>query len=146
MPHDASCNTMSVLFNDMPKPADSVDAELMARWDRIHLIRDDVKKALENARTEKVIGASLDAEITVYAEGEQYEFLQTVPNLASIFIVSKANLVQGGEGEYKGEQAVSVTVRHASGEKCSRCWMYSDTVGTNAEHPCLCARCAEVLK
>lgn len=146
MPHDASCNTMSVLFNDMPKPADSVDAELMARWDRIHLIRDDVKKALENARTEKVIGASLDAEISVYAEGEQYEFLQTVPNLASIFIVSKANLVQGGEGEYKGEQAVSVTVRHASGEKCSRCWMYSDTVGTNAEHPCLCARCAEVLK
>ncbi len=146
MPHPSSHNTKSVLFNDMPRPSDTVDTELLARFDKIHLVRDDVKKALEQARAEKVIGSSLDAEITVYAEGELYDFLSTVTDLASICIVSKANLVKGNEGEYKGEQALSVTVRHASGEKCSRCWMYSDTVGTNEEHPCLCARCAAVLK
>ncbi len=146
MPHKSSHNTESILFNDMPKYNEDIDAELMVRWDKIHQIRDDVKKALENARSEKVIGASLDAELTVYADGEMYDFLSTIPELATIFIVSKANLVKGGEGEYKGEQPISVTVRHADGNKCSRCWMYSDSVGTNEEHPNLCARCAEVLK
>ena len=81
MPHDSSCNTESVLFNEMPKANVDVDSELMARWDRIHLVRDDVKKALEIARTEKIIGASLDAEITVYADGEMYDFLNTIDDL-----------------------------------------------------------------
>lgn len=146
MPHDSSCNTESVLFNDMPKPIDDINVELTARWDKIHLIRDDVKKALENARAEKIIGASLDAEISVYADGEMYDFLNSVEDLASVFIVSKVVLVKGGTGEYKGEQNLSVTVKHAEGEKCARCWKYSGDVGVDAEHPTLCARCAEVLK
>ncbi len=146
MPHDSSCNTESVLFNDMPKASDTVDSELMERWDKIHLIRDDVKKALENARSEKIIGSSLDAEITVYADGEMYDFLNTIDDLASVFIVSKANLVKGGEGEFKGEQPLSVTVIHANGEKCARCWKYSGDIGADADHPTLCARCASVLK
>lgn len=146
MPHHSACNTESVLFNDMPKANAEVDSELMARWDRIHLVRDDVKKALEIARAEKIIGASLDAEISVYAEGEMYDFLNSIEDLASVFIVSKANLIKGGEGEFKGEQPISVTVKHADGEKCARCWKYSDDVGSDAEHKCLCARCAAVLK
>ena len=146
MPHDASHNTESVLFNAMPKASDTVDEALMARWDKIHLIRDDVKKALEIARAEKVIGASLDAEITVYADGEMYDFLNTIDDLASVFIVSKANLVKGGEGAFKGEQDISVTVIHAEGEKCARCWKYSGDIGADNEHPTLCARCAAVLK
>ena len=146
MPHDDSCNTESVLFNAMPKPVEETNAELTERWDRIHLVRDDVKKALENARTEKIIGASLDAEISVYADGEMYDFLSTIDDLASVFIVSKASLIKGGEGEFKGEQPISVTVKHAEGEKCARCWKYSGDIGADAEHPCLCARCASVLK
>ena len=146
MPHHSDCNTESVLFNDMPKFNENVDNELMARWDRIHLVRDDVKKALENARSEKIIGASLDAEISVYAEGEMYDFLSSIEDLASVFIVSKANLIKGNDGEFKGEQPVSVTVKHAEGEKCARCWKYSGDVGADAEHPTLCARCASVLK
>ena len=146
MPHHSSCNTESVLFNNMPETDNDIDSELMARWDRIHLIRDDVKKALENARTEKIIGASLDAEISVYAEGEMYDFLNSIEDLASVFIVSKANLVKGSDGEFKGEQPISVTVKHAEGEKCARCWKYSGDIGTDAEHPALCARCASVLK
>ena len=146
MPHDSSCNTESVLFNEMPKPNETTDDALMARWDRIHLVRDDVKKALEIARTEKVIGASLDAEISVYADGEMYDFLNSIEDLASVFIVSKATLIKDGEGAFKGEQPISVTVKHAEGEKCARCWKYSGDVGNDVEHPCLCLRCASVLK
>lgn len=146
MPHDSSCNTESVLFNEMPKPKANVDEALVARWDRIHLVRDDVKKALEIARTEKVIGASLDAEVNVYADGEMYDFLNSIDDLSAVFIVSKANLIKGGEGEFKGEQPIWVTVKHAEGEKCARCWKYSGDIGTDAKHPCLCARCASVLK
>ena len=146
MPHDSGCNTESVLFNEMPKPDSNVDEELVARWDRIHLVRDDIKKALEIARTEKVIGASLDAEVTVYADGEMYDFLNSIDDLSSVFIVSKANLQKGGEGEFKGEQPLSVTVKHADGEKCARCWKYSGDVGADEKHPCLCTRCASVLK
>ena len=146
MPHDSSCNTESVLFNEMPKPKANVDEALVARWDRIHLVRDDVKKALEIARTEKVIGASLDAEVNVYADGEMYDFLNSIDDLSAVFIVSKANLIKGGEGEFKGEQPIWVTVKHAEGEKCARCWKYSGDIGTDTKHPCLCARCASVLK
>ncbi len=146
MPHLESHNKKSILFNDMAKANDDTDTTLMERWDRIHLVRDDVKKALEEARAAKVIGASLDAEITVYADGEMYDFLSTIDSLSEIFIVSKANLVKGEGGEFKGEQPISVTVKHASGEKCCRCWQYSDTVGTDKEHPTICSRCASVLK
>ena len=146
MPHYSSCNTESVLFNEMPKPKANVDEALVARWDRIHLVRDDVKKALEIARTEKVIGASLDAEVNVYADGEMYDFLNSIDDLSAVFIVSKANLIKGGEGEFKGEQPIWVTVKHAEGEKCARCWKYSGDIGTDTKHPCLCARCASVLK
>ncbi len=146
MPHDGTANTESVLLNDMAKPSEETDTELMARFDKLHLVRDDVKKALENARSAKVIGAALDAEIDVHAEGEMYDFLNAVPDLAAIFIVSKVKLIKGGEGEFKGEQPLSITVRHASGNKCARCWMYSEEVGSDPENPDICPRCARVLK
>ena len=145
MPHAASCNRQSVLLNSMPTAQPETDPDFMARWEKIHAVRDDVKKALEQARSEKIIGASLDAEITVYAEGELYSFLKTVENLKAIFIASKVNLAEGSGGEFKGELPLSVTVRHATGKKCVRCWTYSETVGENAAHPELCARCARVL-
>lgn len=145
MPHSKDHETESVLFNEMPKYNKETDDKLIKRWDRIHLIRDDVKKALESARAAKVIGAALDAEISIHASGEMYDFLTTLQDPSAIFIVSKVNFVNGGEGEYKGEQPISVTVRHASGEKCARCWKYSDNVGADPQHPCICKRCAEVL-
>ena len=145
MPHAASCNRQSVLLNSMPTAQPETDPDFMARWEKIHAVRDDVKKALEQARSEKMIGASLDTEITVYAEGELYSFLKTVENLKAIFIASKVNLAEGSGGEFKGELPLSVTVRHATGKKCVRCWTYSETVGENAAHPELCARCARVL-
>ncbi|MDY4444311.1 MAG: zinc finger domain-containing protein, partial [Butyricicoccus sp.] len=56
--------------------------------------------------------------------------------------------VQSGEGEgdaYEALGGVKIAVSRMEGEKCARCWIYDPTVGSNAEHPCLCARCASVL-
>ena len=150
MPHDASADRECVVFNEMPAQT-GVDADeaFTARWDRIHAVRDVVKKALELARKEKVIGASLDARVELFAEGEQYEFLASAAEeWKDVFIVSEVALMEGGKGDYTAEEmpGLSVTVRHADGEKCARCWCYSHTVGQDPEHPDLCSRCAGVLR
>ena len=146
MPHRAEDDKRNIIFNDFPKVSGIVDAEFMARWEKIHNIRDDIKKALEIARTSKVIGASLESEITVYAEGEMYDFLKSAEDmLETVFIVSKVNLENAAGGEFNGDTGIGVTVRHAEGEKCERCWTYSGSVGNNAEQPTLCSRCAAIV-
>ena len=147
MPHSADRDARNVMFNDMPEAKDNVDNELLARWEKIHAIRDDVKKALELARAEKVIGASLDASVKIFADGEAYEFLNSISDiLPGVLIVSELSIEKGGKGEFKGEQDFTVTVKHAEGKKCARCWAYSNTVGTVSGSEDICQRCARVLE
>lgn len=146
MPHMAGDDTRNVVLNDFPTVSGTVDTALIERWEKIHAVRDDVKKALEIARTAKVIGASLESAVTVYATGEQYSFLKSVESiLTTVFIVSSVELVEGEGGEHKGDSGVGVTVKHAEGEKCERCWSYSMTVGADSDHPTLCARCRAIV-
>ncbi|MGN0459063.1 MAG: isoleucine--tRNA ligase [Eubacterium sp.] len=148
MKHDSSKNPESPLFNEIPQ-ADYIDAneEFIAKWDRIHEIRTDVQKALELARNEKIIGKPLEAKVNLFANGELAEFLNAnVDALPEIFITSAVEIADG-EGEFKGDvEGLSVTVSKADGEKCERCWKFSDTVGADAEHPTLCACCAQTMK
>ncbi len=147
MPHKAGDDVRNVVLNDFPKVSGEVDNELLQRWEKIHAIRDDVKKALELARTEKIIGASLEGAVTVYAEGEQFAFLKSVEDiLSTVFIVSSVELVEGNGGDHKGDSGIGVTVTHAAGEKCERCWSFSETVGKDTEHPTLCERCRNIVK
>lgn len=147
MPHKAGDDVRNVVLNDFPTVSGEVDNALIERWEKIHAIRDDVKKALELARTEKIIGASLEGAVEVFAEGEQYTFLKSVEDiLATVFIVSKVTLHEGNGGEHKGDSGIGVTVTHANGEKCERCWSYSETVGKDSEHPTLCERCRNIVK
>ena len=147
MPHTADCDARHVVYNDIPQAKGEYDIDFMTRWDRIHEMREDVKKALEIARAEKVIGASLDSKVTLYAEGELYDFAKSVEHmLKTVFMVSDFELVKGSGGTFKGDvDGMSVTAEHASGDKCARCWSFGK-VGTDAEHPTICARCAAVVK
>ena len=130
-----------VVFNKMPDVTGiSVDT---AKWDKIHAIRDDVLVALEKKRNDKVIGKSLEAKVILHAKEDLSDIL---PELDKAFIVSQVELADG-EGEFKGNyEGLSVTVEKATGEKCARCWTYSDTVGKCAAHADLCARCASVIE
>ena len=148
MPHDKSRNSESPLFNEIPQPNFiEADSEFIAKWDRIHSVRYDVQKALELARNEKIIGKPLEAKVSLYADGELYDFLKSVEaQLPEIFITSSVT-VENGEGEVKGDvEGLSVTVSKADGEKCERCWKFSDTVGQDKNPPTLCAHCAKVMK
>ena len=148
MPHTDDVDARHVVYNAIPDAKGEYDEEFMARWAKIHEMRDDVKKALELARADKVIGASLDAKVALYAEGELYDFAESVKDiLPTVFMVSDFELIKGEGGSFKGEvEGMSVTATHAEGEKCARCWSFGNTVGADAEHPTICERCAKVIK
>ena len=133
-----------VVFEQMPEAKAAADEAFEAKWDRIMAIRDDVKKVLEQARADKVIGSALEAGLTLYCSKEVYDFLNAIPmdELADMFIVSHVDLVEG-EGGVKGlVEGLGVSAAHAAGNKCLRCWKYETTVGEDG----LCPRCAKVLK
>ena len=141
MPHSAADEASHVIYNEMPeKVAVDVDDSFMLFWNRIHELRDDVKKTLEPMIKEKTIKSSLEAKVTLSAGGETLEFLkQAEPELADAFIVSEVVIADNGA-------ELDITAEKAEGEKCERCWAIRKSVGADAEHPTLCAHCCETLR
>ncbi len=150
MPHSSEDNAESIFLNDMPKKSGlTPTAEFSKKWNLIAAIREDAKKALEIKRADKVIGASLEADVHIFADGELYSDICAIKEeLPALMIVSKVEVFEGVDsGEYNGDlEGVSFTVSKAGGGKCERCWVYSDYVGKNAEHPTLCERCCNVVE
>ncbi len=149
LPHLDSEDSECVMFNDMPSTSGlSEDSAFMTKWNRIKDIREDVNKALELARKQKVIGKSLEAKVTLGCEGELHDFLKSVEKeLTTAFIVSAVEIVNTPSGDFAGDvEGLKVTISKADGEKCERCWTFSNTVGQDIEHPTLCSRCAAIIK
>jgi isoleucyl-tRNA synthetase len=125
------------------------DDKLVERWDRIMKVRAEVSKALEQARVAKTIGHSLDAGVTICAEPELLAFLgEYAADLAEIFIVSKVTLVDSMSGDSYTAEAVPglrVQVSAAPGEKCERCWCYSEELGQDTSHPSICPKCTTAV-
>ena len=132
-----------VCWERMPEAKSNEDAAFDAKWAKIIAVRDDVKKVLEQARADKTIGSSLEAAVTLYCSDEMYDFLNAIPmdELADLMIVSHVDLVKG-EGGVKGlTEGLGMSVAHAAGNKCLRCWKFDTAVGEDG----LCPRCAKVL-
>ncbi len=148
MPHLDGEDKESVMFSRMPEVNEKYnDHELEAKWNKIIEVRADVNKALELARNEKTIGKSLDAEIAVYADGELLSLLKEIePELAEIFITSKATAEDKcNAGDAFQGDIVSVKVEASKHEKCGRCWVHSETVGTIEGFDGICADCVKKL-
>lgn len=148
MPHSDCEDKASVLLNQMPNKIElcGIDDEFIRFWDQIHAIREDAKKALETARAEKTIGSSLEAKVRLHCSGELYEFTKPLESrLAEILIVSEVEVTADGIGRHSGEEVkgLSITVDRARGEKCKRCWTYSESIGKEVEG--ICERCAKCL-
>lgn len=119
-----------------------------AYWQQLIKVRSEVNRVLEVARNDKVIGGGLEAEVTVYANDEYHALLEQLGNeLRFVLITSKAEVkaladkpADVATGELEG---IAVSVARSNGEKCPRCWHYSDKIGVNPEHPTLCPRCVE---
>ena len=113
---------------------------MLATWERLLEVRSAVQKALEEKRNEKIIGASLEAKVTLRAGGETYELLERYEDqLPAILIVSQVEL-ERVEGDH-----LRVDVEHAAGKKCERCWNWSETVGADERFP-LDARCIRQIE
>ena len=118
--------------------------ELRAKWEKIVKIKEIVSKKLEEARAEKIIGHSLNAKVTLFAEGDLYKFIKENKELLqTVFIISNLEVE---ENQRSNEEKLGVKIEQAEGEKCERCWMYSTTVGEDKENTTICHRCSEVLK
>jgi isoleucyl-tRNA synthetase len=128
----------SVHLSSFVKPREEWKADdLGEKWERLRTVRDEVLRVLEVARKDRMIGNSLEAEVTLYAPEELYNFLKGYEEqLKYIFIVSSVILYREDRGK-----PVEVTVAKAPGQKCERCWNYDISVGRIGEHPTICERC-----
>ena len=121
-----------------------------ARWARVLLVRDDVARELETLRAAKQIGDGIDAAVTLCAEGELLAFLRAhEAQLAEAFVVSEVRLDSGTSANAVAGvhvEGLGIVARPSERAKCARCWRRLPTVGDDAEHPELCARCAEAVR
>jgi isoleucyl-tRNA synthetase len=136
----------SVHFAAMPEKNDAwLDPELAERWHKLLEVRAEVTKVLESARAEKVIGHSLDAQVTLTADDGLRPILEPyAEELCRYFIVSSVRLVDAApEGSVAAEQldGLQIQVAAAPGDKCQRCWVHDPSVGRLEDHPEICARC-----
>lgn len=143
-------DVISVQLTDMPDVQTNVfDDALEAKWDRVVEIRDEILKALEEARRDKVIGQSLAASVAIYPDASVAEALAPVAEaLPELLIASHVELHTAGEAapdHAVALEGLKVVVQPADGEKCERCWIITPEVGQDAEHPTLCPRCATVV-
>ena len=129
----------SVHLTDFPAKNLIDDAALEAKWDKLLEVRDDVNKALEESRNEKVIGKSLEAAVEIYSnDSEVVELLNSVDNLHQLFIVSSVEVKENDGVAY---DLVTVKVTKAEGHRCERCWNIVEEVNEEG----LCPRCASIL-
>jgi isoleucyl-tRNA synthetase len=141
----------SINLAPLPQVDDaSKDADLARRWNRILEVRGEVTKALEAARTQKLIGHSLDASVILSADGELYEQLYPYrEELRSIMIVSGVSLLKEEKlvDAFKIDtpNGLAIRIEKASGEKCDRCWVHDVSVGSTPEHATICERCLTAL-
>ena len=129
----------SVHLTDFPAKNLIDDAALEAKWDKLLEVRDDVNKALEESRNEKVIGKSLEAAVEIYSNNsEVVELLNSVDNLHQLFIVSSVEVKENDGVAY---DLATVKVTKAEGQRCERCWNIVEEVNEEG----LCPRCASIL-
>ncbi len=126
-------------------PADWANKDLAQKWDRVRDLRRVVTGALELARRDKVIGASLEAAPTLHVADAKDEALLKGLDLAEIAITSDAAVATGAApaAAFKLEDVAgaAVTFAKAPGTKCARCWRILPEVGKSKAHPHLCLRC-----
>jgi isoleucyl-tRNA synthetase len=137
LPYHAEEN---VYLENMPRPLETTDMDLMARYDAFLTLRDDVNKALEEARNKQIIGKSLNAKLTLYPNDKTKALLESMDaNFAQLFIVSQFAIAEG-EGEYRFPNT-SVDVEVATGDTCDRCWQVVEHTEDG-----VCDRCHDVLQ
>ena len=137
--------------------------ELAKSWSTLWQIRTEVYRVMEQARAEKMIGASLEAKVLLYVRNSELrQWLAAynpegslregnhVDELRYLFLASQVELLDSPEAAenaayHTQSEMVTVAIVKAEGEKCDRCWYYSPHVGESSQHPTICERCEAAL-
>ncbi|HEX5684631.1 MAG TPA: isoleucine--tRNA ligase [Ideonella sp.] len=126
------------IFTETYWPLPTPDSALLAKWSRLHEIRDLANKEIEAVRTTGAVGASLQANLVITAPAEDAVLLRSLgDDLRFVTITSAVKVVDGA--------VLSVVVTPSTSAKCDRCWHYRDDVGTDAAHATICGRCVSNL-
>jgi isoleucyl-tRNA synthetase len=129
----------SVLFHtwhEFPSINEKSEEALLKKWQAVREVREAVTAAIEPLRADKSVGSSLQAEVAITAPDALAGYLKALgEELRFALLVSEVSVTKGDE--------LAVAAKVSGGEKCERCWHYTDDVGSVAAHPTLCARCAE---
>jgi isoleucyl-tRNA synthetase len=109
------------------------------KWERILNLRDRILKEIEEARSEKIIGDSLEAEIYLQLDDTYYDLFSTAPGLfKEICVVSKVTAEKAAEEK--------ITVKKSTGSKCLRCWNRYEEDTSGNTFPEICPRCSQVIE
>lgn len=124
--------------------------EERAFWAKMLALRQEASKILEEARSEKIIGSSLEAKLEIVGPHDFIAQIGEMEDPEGFFIVSQLELIaeetsEVDQSDQNPLQGVSVKVARAEGAKCPRCWIWSTNIGTDPEFPEVCPRCAGVL-
>ncbi|XWN53035.1 isoleucine--tRNA ligase [Anoxybacillus flavithermus] len=141
----------SVQLVDMPESVHIDDADrIVAKWDAFMELRDEVLKALEVARNEKLIGKSLTAHVILYPTEEAKALIDSIEEDMKQLLIVSAFSIGGTFADAPSEAQTftktAIVVKQAEGKTCARCWVVTPTVGEDADHPELCPRCATIVK
>ena len=131
----------SVHYTHFPKEESYADKdELLAKFDRIHLIREDIFKAREEAIANKIIEKPLEAEVVLHLEDGDRKLLEEAfgGKIDQWLKVSKVSFVEEALTKYT---EVEVAIKKAEGVVCPRCW----NITLSHREDCLCDRCVKVL-
>ncbi|OSM04343.1 isoleucine--tRNA ligase [Magnetofaba australis] len=126
------------------------DEELAKRWARYRAVRAEAYRVLENDRKEKRIGSFMEAALTLYCDADLKAFLAGFNDNFRLYITASVTLADLDAAPADAISATEVTglkigATRAGGTKCVRCWNWDEAVGSHAEHPELCPRCADVV-
>ncbi|MEC9374992.1 MAG: isoleucine--tRNA ligase [Pseudomonadota bacterium] len=134
----------SVFLSDFKK-IPSIEPPI-ANWNKIINVREDISKALEALRDSGQIGSALEASVTIYAEDEIENSLNTLGNeLRFVFITSEAKVMplKDAPDDALHSNGYRISVEVSNYDKCIRCWHRRSDVGNVKEHPEICERCAD---
>ncbi|MED0656655.1 isoleucine--tRNA ligase [Anoxybacillus ayderensis] len=141
----------SVQLVDMPEAVRMDDEDrIVKKWDAFMELRDEVLKALEVARNEKLIGKSLTAHVILYPTDETKALIDSIEEDMKQLLIVSAFSIGGTFADAPSEAQTftktAIVVKQAEGKTCARCWVVTPTVGEDANHPELCPRCAAIVK
>ncbi len=122
--------------------------EVEARIEKIVNVKKDVLKDLEGLRKEGLIKSSLEADIVLFIEDEEVRkhIVQMDEEFVKFLQVAKVEILEAKDDSFTDYDNSSVKASKTEGSKCVRCWNFSDSLGTDSEHPELCPRCTKIVK